>query len=91
LQATAGHFVYVFDRQEFPVEASSLKKGDILLGAKLMEPLKIIKIETVTNKGFFSQLTTDGTVAVNGIVASNFFLWRPTPQPITGMGSTSRS
>lgn len=72
LDITEDHFLYLYDQQDAPVVPSALKKGDVLLGATSMEPLKIIKIETLTNKGYFSPLTTDGTIAVNGIMASNY-------------------
>ncbi|KAI2506884.1 hypothetical protein MHU86_7569 [Fragilaria crotonensis] len=73
LQLSAQHLLFLHEHQEFPVLPSDLKKGDVLLGAANMEPLEIVKIEhNVMAQGVFAPLTADGTIAVNGIVASNY-------------------
>ena len=66
------HYLFLHDQQEVPALPESLKIGDVLLGDQGMQPLEIIKIDTVMSKGMFAPLTADGTIAVNGIVCSNY-------------------
>ena len=66
------HYLFLHDQQEVPALPQFLKIGDVLLGVQDMKPLKVIKIESVTSKGLFAPLTADGTIAVNGIVCSNY-------------------
>ena len=73
LEISSRHFVFLFDQQVIPAVPSFLKVGDVLLGADSAQAaLEIIKIDTVMKKGFYAPLTADGTIAVNGVVASSF-------------------
>ena len=50
-----------------------LKVGDVLLGTESNgAALEITKIDTIVKKGAFAPLTVDGTIAVNGVVASSY-------------------
>ena len=70
LDISGHHFVYRHDQK--PVLPAFLQTEDVLLGADGMKPLLIVKIETLLNKGVFAPLTASGTIAVNGIVSSNY-------------------
>ena len=55
-----------------------LEVGDVLLGAgSAATTFEIVRIETVVKSGFMAPLTSDGTIAVNGVVTSSYVF--PTP------------
>ena len=63
------------DGKQYPIPASEVKVGDELkhLGSTMkMMKLKVTKIDYVHRRGFFSPITEDGTLVVDGIVASSF-------------------
>lgn len=75
LEISSRHFVFRYDQQEVPAVPAFLKVGDVLLGAESTQSaLEIIKIDTVMKKGFYAPLTADGTIVVNGVVASSYAL-----------------
>ena len=60
--------------EQHPIPASKIKVGDELqqpdsIGIKLKVTKKI---ESIIRKGFYNPITEDGTLVVDGIVASNF-------------------
>jgi hypothetical protein len=80
LEVSARHFVYLYEQQEIPAVPAYLKVGDALLGADSSSfALEIIKIDIVVKNGVFAPLTADGTIAVNGVVASSYVFqtWYP--------------
>ena len=69
IELTPNHFIFLYEQHD-PVMAESLAKGDVLVGAAEMKPLEITKIEKIIARGIFAPRTTDGTIAVNGVVSS---------------------
>ncbi|CAB9511873.1 expressed unknown protein [Seminavis robusta] len=73
---TPKHMIYIND-QQYPVEAGHVKVGDNL---SLMEPghaattmaAKVTAISIVKLMGGFSPATEDGTIVVNGLLASSY-------------------
>lgn len=70
LELTAEHLVFLKD-QEYPVRADSLKANDSLLGQEGV-PRTITKINKVQRQGLYTPFTADGTIVVEGIVASSY-------------------
>ena len=75
IELTENHMIYV-NQESNPVSAGQVKVGDYL---SLMEhdnsmakPSKVISITTAGSNGAYSPVTEDGTIVVNGIVASSF-------------------
>lgn len=68
LEMTANHLLFV-DNQA--VRADSVKVGDQLTKAT-GESVKVTKISTTTKAGLYMPLTADGTIAVEGLVASSY-------------------
>ncbi|CAB9511872.1 Desert hedgehog protein [Seminavis robusta] len=77
IEITPKHMIYIND-QQYPVEAGHVKVGDFL---SLMEPshattttkaAKVTAITTVKLMGGFSPATEDGTIVVNGLLASSY-------------------
>ncbi|CAB9507731.1 Desert hedgehog protein [Seminavis robusta] len=76
IEMTPKHMIYIND-QQYPVEAGHVKVGDYL---SLMEPghattiktAKVTAITTVKLMGGFSPATEDGTIVVNGLLASSY-------------------
>jgi hypothetical protein len=73
LELSAHHFVFLYDQQEMPAVPAFLKVGDVLLGAdSSSSALEIVKIDIIMKDGLFAPFTADGTIAVNGVVASSY-------------------
>ncbi|CAB9511870.1 Desert hedgehog protein [Seminavis robusta] len=74
IEMTPKHMIYIND-QQYPVEAGHVKVGDNL---SLMEhghstkTAKVTAITTVKLMGGFSPATEDGTIVVNGLLASSY-------------------
>lgn len=74
LEVTAEHLVFK-ENSWNPVRADSIKVGDLLLsgsGSGSVKSAAVTKIKHVERKGVFTPLTKDGTVVVDGIVASSY-------------------
>jgi len=69
LELTHNHLLYVADNIN-PVPASAVQVGDIvqtLEGGK-----EVLEINRITRDGFYNPLTMDGTIIVDGIIASAY-------------------
>lgn len=74
LEVTPRHMVFLNGKQA-PIPASQVKVGDFLqqldsMGAE--RNLQVTKIDSILRQGFYAPITEDGTLVVNGIVASSF-------------------
>lgn len=67
IELTEKHMLYLAGHT-YPVPASTVKVGDQV--QTLDGPRHVTKISTVTREGVFNPLTVDGTIVVNGIIAS---------------------
>ena len=71
------HMIYV-GNETYPVEASRVQPGDHVLQLSHVDEgvsrslCKVKHIKTVFHHGAFSPLTEDGTIVVDGIVASTY-------------------
>jgi len=71
LELTKNHMVFVETAKNHPVPAASINVGDKIWSAD--DGLKeVVKIETVVRNGLYNPLTMDGTIVVDGIVASTY-------------------
>lgn len=70
LELTAEHLVFLKDQAQ-PVRADSLQVGDSLRGQHGKGQI-ITKIDTVVRQGLYAPFTPEGTVVVDGIVASSY-------------------
>jgi len=72
LEMTGEHLVYV-SHEPHPVRADSVQEGDYLLkGGASRQLLQVIRISSVVKQGLYAPLTPQGTVVVNGVVASSY-------------------
>lgn len=71
LEVTENHMVFVHGKAS-PVPASAIKVGDALQTANSDSPSIVTKISSVERKGIWNPITEDGTIAVDGIVASSY-------------------
>ena len=72
IEMSPDHLIFT-DRMDYPVPASRVKVGDLIMTA--WNGLKeVTRIKSITRDGFFSPLTSggDGTIVVDGIVASTY-------------------
>jgi hypothetical protein len=69
LEVSPDHLVFLADSKS-PVRADQIKKGDMVY--KSMGPIEVTKIKSVTRKGAYLPLTPDGTIVVNGVLASAY-------------------
>lgn len=69
LEMTGEHLVYLSDKSN-PVRADSVKIGDTLRGDAA--PAKVTSIGSVTREGLYAPLTLEGSLVVDGIVASGY-------------------
>lgn len=70
LEITGGHMVAVADKI-YPVPALAVRPGDVLQSSEWpKEGMRVTKIKTVHRTGLYAPMTTDGTVVVDGVVAS---------------------
>ena len=69
LEVTPGHMVFLHDKN-VPVQAGKIKVGDVLVG--VTGPKTVTKLNSsITRNGFYNALTGDGTLIVDGILASS--------------------
>ena len=74
LEISAAHLLYV-QGKEHPVRADSIRTGDMLLQVfpdAPRSPVKVTKIDKVTRNGAYMPLTKDGSIVVNGVLASTY-------------------
>jgi hypothetical protein len=71
LELTESHMVFVHGKAS-PIPASAIKVGDALQTANSDSPSIVTKISSVERKGIWNPITADGTIWVDGIVASNY-------------------
>lgn len=69
LELTEEHMVFL-EGKATPVPAKAIQVGDAL--QTLDEPSIVTKIDRVKREGVYNVITTDGTMAVDGIVTSNY-------------------
>jgi len=72
IEITPNHMIFTGEN-DHPVPASQIKVGDSILSA-WQGPRKVTHIEVITRDGLYSPLTDggDGTIIVDGIVASTY-------------------
>jgi len=70
LELTGMHMVFV-EHSKVPIPAAKVKIGDSVR-TKKGEFHKVTKVTTVTRNGLYSPQTTDGTIVVNGVIASTY-------------------
>lgn len=70
IEMTAEHLVFLKD-QAHPVRADSVRVGDELLGHE-GNTQTITDIRTIQRRGLYTPFTPDGTIVVDGIVASSY-------------------
>jgi hypothetical protein len=68
LEVTRDHLLLASNGKMVP--AGSIQVGDAL--ESVQGPSKVIRIDSIQRSGFYAPLTPSGTVAVNGVVASNY-------------------
>jgi hypothetical protein len=68
LELTPSHLLYLEEDHDSPIPAEDVKVGDILAGSK--SPRIVTKINKVVKNGFYNFLTSDGTIVVDGVIAS---------------------
>merc|ERR1712217_390215 len=78
LALTAGHMVYAHIEKQ-PVLAGSLVEGDILwlvekVGSAILAttPVHVVQIQWSRESGMHAPLTAEGSVVVNGVLASSY-------------------
>lgn len=69
LEMTGEHMVFL-QGQSSPVRADSVQVGDVLKGASAGVP--VTQIGSVVKQGLYAPLTKDGSIIVDGIVASSY-------------------
>lgn len=69
LEMTGEHLVFLSDKVN-PVRADSVRVGDTLQGQAA--PTKVTKIGSVVRDGLYAPLTVEGSLVVDGIVASSY-------------------
>lgn len=75
LELTGNHMVFVVDGngKEITTRSDQVQVGDRLrLGGASGETVAVTQIDTIKKTGLFMPLTPDGTIVVNGVVASNY-------------------
>lgn len=70
LELTADHWLFLHG-EPIPVEAKTVKIGDMLVGIHGVKKV-VTDIKHVTRKGAYAPLTGDGSIVVDGVVASCF-------------------
>jgi len=70
LELTGDHWLFLHG-EPIPVEAKTVKIGDMLVGVHGVKKV-VTDIKEVTRKGAFAPLTGDGSIVVDGVVASCF-------------------
>lgn len=68
IELTSRHMIFI-DGKDVPILAGEIKLGDSLVGVNV--PMKVTKITSIIRDGYFSPLTADATLFVNGILASS--------------------
>lgn len=66
LEMTGQHLVFL-DGKSNPVRADSVKVGDVLKGSSA-----VTKVSTIVREGIYAPFTAEGTVVVDGVVASSY-------------------
>lgn len=69
LEITSQHFVFLVGKQH-AVPAHSIRPGDILQSTEWPDGMVVAEVNTVYRNGIHAPLTRDGTVVVDGVVAS---------------------
>ena len=68
IEVSREHLLYIQGKAR-PVRADSIAKGDMLLHADAVDA-KVTKVAKITRQGYYAPLTEDGTIVVDGLVAS---------------------
>ncbi|CAB9522096.1 expressed unknown protein [Seminavis robusta] len=71
LEMTPEHLVFEADNND-PVRADSLQVGDVLRGNNPQSSHTIAKIDSIQREGLYAPFTEEGTLVVDGIVASSY-------------------
>jgi hypothetical protein len=66
----SGNHIIFMGKEQKPIYSIDIKKGDLLTPSKNNELSKVTEISLATKRGLVHPLTDDGTIVVNGIVAS---------------------
>ena len=69
LEMTGDHLVFLNDKLN-PIRTKAIKVGDVLRGETA--PAKVTKIQSVQRQGIYAPLTMEGSLVVDGIVASSY-------------------
>jgi hypothetical protein len=80
LEMTGQHLVFLEDKSN-PVRADSVKVGDLLSGSSA-----VTKISTVNREGINTPFTKDGTLVVDGIVASSYISLQDNAEEFVALG-----
>ena len=75
LEGSAKHLVYVEDKtgeKAAPLAAEDIQVGDILQAKGQSSGARVVEIQVVQRTGMYAPFTTDGTLVVDGIVASSY-------------------
>jgi hypothetical protein len=75
LEISGDHMVFLADKKN-PVPAKMIKVGDKLSGAS--GSVTVSKINTITRNGLYAPVTLDGTLIVNGVLASSYITFQDT-------------
>lgn len=71
LEVTGTHMLFVASKP-YPVQAGSVKIGDVLRSEDAYMGLKVKRINTIEKPGLYAPLTPSGTLLVDGILASSY-------------------
>jgi len=70
LEISHNHLLFT-EAKEYPVPAASIKVGDKVLTTS-SGFREVVELSRITRKGLYNPLTMDGTIVVDGIVASTY-------------------
>merc|ERR1712032_1811023 len=93
LEVSPAHMVFVANQPD-PVPAQNIQIGTII--NSINGPRLVTNITTIKRKGLYNPITTDGTIVVDGILASAYTTYTGTSHiqvkvPITATANTSNS
>lgn len=75
LELTGDHLVFLNGKKN-PVRADTIQENDVLRGKHA--GLKVFSVKHVDREGVYAPFTPDGTLVVNGILASSYVSFDPT-------------
>merc|ERR1719359_613443 len=69
LELSKNHLVFI-DGKDYPVPASTIQVGDKVFS--MYGPREVLSVTRIVREGRYNPLTMDGTIVVDGIIASTY-------------------